>query len=388
MSQHAFLDAFAPRFLHLAPLAGFATLLAHPQTRDFAITNACVQALLFVPLAQLPALRTGIMSWVDLAWPCGLVALGVQTKLNAAASANSWRTSLAASMYLFQGGRMALGAIALVRAGHMTRELPRYLFQFKRWERDWGITRGSWAFTLMMQKEIFMQAIANAGCLVVPGALMARGAVKGGLRPLEVAGALLWAMFYAFEHASDLQKLGFMQRCKREGLKGACCDVGFWSLSRHPNYFGEWGVWLSLAVVAIPSMLDFVRGGGGGGEEGDGGGGGDGDGDGERDGDGGAAVLIKDGRSSSEGAAAEERGLVGRTRRTGRTGAMELLRKLALPCVLGASPVSMYLCLTWWTGAIPAEYWSAQKRPGCVEEKKKAGGERVRVGGWCMNPTL
>ena len=31
----------------------------------------------------------------------------------------------------------------------------------------------------------------------------------------------------------------------------------------------------------------------------------------------------------------------------------------------------MYLCLTWWTGAIPAEFYSLRKRPAYAEYVKR-----------------
>lgn len=36
-----------------------------------------VQFLIFIVLAHIPCMVTGVMWWVDLAWPVGLVALGV-----------------------------------------------------------------------------------------------------------------------------------------------------------------------------------------------------------------------------------------------------------------------------------------------------------------------
>lgn len=36
--------------------------------------------------------------------------------------------------------------------------------------------------------------------------------------------------------------------------KGKFMDSGLWSLSRHPNYLGEMGVWWALLGVALPAL--------------------------------------------------------------------------------------------------------------------------------------
>ena len=69
----------APYFLHTAPLFGFITLLNTASLRDFTLTNAIIQTSIFIFSAQIPSYFTGIMSWVDLAWPSGLVAIAMQT---------------------------------------------------------------------------------------------------------------------------------------------------------------------------------------------------------------------------------------------------------------------------------------------------------------------
>ena len=52
----------------------------------------------------------------------------------------------------------------------------------------------------------------------------------------DIAGVILYAIGLTIESASDVQKYLFKQR---QTDKGAVCDVGFFYLSRHPNYFGE-----------------------------------------------------------------------------------------------------------------------------------------------------
>ena len=42
-----------------------------------------------------------------------------------------------------------------------------------------------------------------------------------------------------------------MQRFVAQAGPGQVMDQGLWSWSRHPNYFGEFGFWVSLALFGI-----------------------------------------------------------------------------------------------------------------------------------------
>lgn len=52
----------------------------------------------------------------------------------------------------------------------------------------------------------------------------------------DVAGVVLFAIGFFMESVSDVQKYGF--RSKPEN-KGRVCDIGLFTWTRHPNYFGE-----------------------------------------------------------------------------------------------------------------------------------------------------
>ena len=52
----------------------------------------------------------------------------------------------------------------------------------------------------------------------------------------DIAGVILFALGFIMESVSDVQKYLFRAR---QGDKSAICDKGFFSWTRHPNYFGD-----------------------------------------------------------------------------------------------------------------------------------------------------
>ena len=90
--------------------------------------------MVFLLLGHLPCFLTGRMSYVDLAWPWGLVSLALPPLLGPA-EGQGWadRRTLVALAYLVAGLRMGLGAVRLWREGHLEVEMPRYLYQRLRW---------------------------------------------------------------------------------------------------------------------------------------------------------------------------------------------------------------------------------------------------------------
>jgi len=224
-----------------------------------ATTNCVLQLTLFLLTANIPALVTGRMSFVDIAWPWGLVTIGTIPLITGTITA--WginRETLIMLAYLVSGLRMGLGALVMAAMGHLKKELPRYLFQRRRWAKQ-GITdENSMKYKVTMQKEILVQCLANMGSLSMPMMVQTSGYLTGPLTLLEVSGWIMWTLSLVFEHTADQQKLTFAQECKRRNVRNAVCNVGLWRYSRHPNYFGEWMVWNSLVVASIPSIMAMV----------------------------------------------------------------------------------------------------------------------------------
>jgi steroid 5-alpha reductase family enzyme len=68
---------------------------------------------------------------------------------------------------------------------------------------------------------------------------------------LAIIGLLVWIAGFAIEAMADYQKSQFKADPKN---KGKFIDVGLWSKSRHPNYFGEIVLWIGVAIIAYPVL--------------------------------------------------------------------------------------------------------------------------------------
>ena len=72
------------------------------------------------------------------------------------------------------------------------------------------------------------------------------------LTPLSWFGFGLWCIGLGFEAYADHQKTVFRRNAANHGK---FISSGLWSLSRHPNYFGEILLWVGVALAALPAMV-------------------------------------------------------------------------------------------------------------------------------------
>ncbi len=236
---------FGP-LLCIAFLATWSLLLSSDNETlvSLLVVNGIVQITLFVLVACLPFLRTGRMSFVDIAWPFGVALIGLQILFMA--DGNFLRQCAVAGVYLLIGLRMGVGALTMARTtGVIFRtEFPRYQYRRMTFEAS-----GEGGMRFHMLAEIMAQGFANMSVLALPGFMMAVNA-SDTISGWEIAGVCLWLVAYILESTADLQKLRFIAK-----NKGGVCNVGLWRYSRHPNYFSEWLVWTGLVTASIPSWL-------------------------------------------------------------------------------------------------------------------------------------
>ena len=215
--------------------------------QEMVLVNGVLQLLLFLVVACVPALFTKKMSYVDIAWPWGLVLIGVLALL--LGQGYKPRIYLVAGMYLFSGLRMGIGALILFSKGHLNSELSRYNYQRRRWNKA-----GYKNLNLSLQYEIMIQCFANITFLAIPAILMSTNSTNS-ISTLELIGVGLWATWFVLEHISDMQKQQFLKKSFLEKKKKQVCNVGFWKYTRHPNYFSEWMVWNAMIISSLSSLI-------------------------------------------------------------------------------------------------------------------------------------
>lgn len=135
-------------------------------------------------------------------------------------------------------------------------EDERYLIRRERWRDNFAFKM----FTRMYLFQLVMNLIIN-----IP-VILANQKLASSFTLLTYLGIGLWLVGYFFQVLGDSQLKKFKANPKN---KGKIMDQGLWSLTRHPNYFGEvtmwWGIFLmalsikvSIFAIISPILVTFL----------------------------------------------------------------------------------------------------------------------------------
>lgn len=174
-------------------------------------------------------------SLVDIAWGPGFIVVAA--------------VELVRRPLLFPAKALIMGAVlvwALRLAAHILRrnrgqpEDFRYAEMRRRWGR--AVLVKSFFFVFMLQGLVML--VVSLPITVVSSS------DPRPLAALDVIGAIVFAAGLAFEAVGDAQLAAHV----RDPLnKGRLMTRGLWSLTRHPNYFGEATLWWGIGLVAASS---------------------------------------------------------------------------------------------------------------------------------------
>ena len=206
--------------------------------------------------------------------------------------------------------RVAIVSIAYIFAGSrmglgaikllISGHLDKELPRYEFQKKRWS-KAGKTNTALAMQIEAIVQGVANAAFLAFPAFIIASNPSEE-ISIFEIIGIVIWLASFIMESVADAQKFKFLRAMKKSGARNTVCNIGLWQYSRHPNYFAEWMVWNALVIASIPSWLQLYPN---------------------------ISVIIF----------------------------------VLLGVGLLMTSRIMYVTLVTYTGAVPAEYYSVQKRP-------------------------
>lgn len=115
-------------------------------------------------------------------------------------------------------------------------------WRYANWRKDW-------------KGQVFWQSLVRVFLLqgffmfIIALPLLYPGPVTTDLQWFQYIGLLLWLVGLLWESIGDWQLLRFK---KNPANKGKIMMEGLWSLSRHPNYFGEMTLWWGIFIYVAP----------------------------------------------------------------------------------------------------------------------------------------
>ena len=195
---------------------------------------------------------------VDFGWPSGFTIIAVYVL----STGTGWgpRRAVLCGMYIFAGIRFIFGWI--VARNHFFHEDKRWNQWRERWAQGkgfLGIKSESFNFFIFYQ----CQAIANIAFMPVPLIISAENG-KEQFHILEMLAMGLWVLSFTYENIADMQLVEFKKKqkklreeCKKQGKPlppFGVMQTGLWRYCRHPNYFGEFGIWICYTLYALPSI--------------------------------------------------------------------------------------------------------------------------------------
>ena len=179
---------------------------------------------------HLDLLGTGAFAVAALAWPgynnnqilkCSSIAVAV------------WGTKLALFLFARAG-----------KVGHDGRlsallSTPRGMFDF-------------WAFTGIWQWCLSLPFLLGRLNYYKNGS--ATAAAAGSLsKAAPVIGTIVYSLGLAIETIADVQKWQF----KNTHASNEFCNIGLWKISQHPNFFGNWLLWVGIFIMNVPALINI-----------------------------------------------------------------------------------------------------------------------------------
>jgi len=114
-------------------------------------------------------------------------------------------------------------------------------FRYAQWRKDWG----KWVIPRAFLQVFMLQGLFQ---FLIGSTSYYLNANNLPFQWISVIGIVLWMIGYFFQVVGDMQLKTYI---KDKNKKDPILKTGLWSITRHPNYFGESLMWISLYLFAL-----------------------------------------------------------------------------------------------------------------------------------------
>jgi steroid 5-alpha reductase family enzyme len=122
-------------------------------------------------------------------------------------------------------------------------------FRYANWRKGWGKRAPIVAFFKVFMLQGLVMLIVS---LPVIFAFISS---QNKLSAINIAGYFVFVFGFIFETIADYQLSAFK---KNKENKGKIITHGLWSVSRHPNYFGEALLWWGIYLSTLGSGFGYI----------------------------------------------------------------------------------------------------------------------------------
>jgi len=127
-------------------------------------------------------------------------------------------------------------------------------FRYKKWRDTWKYFKTRSFFQIYVLQGAIIVAISSPIIFVNSAIGFLR--ISPAMYWFLGIGLCVWLVGFFFEAVGDYQLDKFIankkaQKASGKEIKKNIMDKGLWSLTRHPNYFGEVSMWWGLWIMSI-----------------------------------------------------------------------------------------------------------------------------------------
>ena len=188
--------------------------------------------ILYMTIIFILALMRKDNSIVDVAWGIGFIIIAVYSIIQSGeVDLRKMIVTLLVSLWALR-----LSFHILVRNSGKGED-----FRYKAWRNTWKLFILRSFFQIFMLQGLFM--------LIISFPIWFINFSNGGpLGPWDSIGLVMFGCGFLIETIADYQLVDFKKNLENHGK---IITTGLWSISRHPNYFGEAMVWWGISFYAL-----------------------------------------------------------------------------------------------------------------------------------------